>query len=404
LEQVNQSKRRSGVWLRRMFAVSLVTALGVVLAPDWAGVDPPEPLAPSFARPLAPRSAGRYEPAPLQVVPAEPVPMVQAEPVQIEPVESFEIEPVESFEIEPVESFEIEPVEPVQLEPVEPVEQIELAAIEQSPYVEELMLDPEASWAGPSPESSPSGGTTSLDCLIEPYHLVDVGSSVTGLIEAIQVERADRVEQGEVLVELDAGVERAAVDLARARARMDSDLKALEARTKLGTRKSERARTLHSKQALSLDLREEVETEAEVTRLEFERARDERRLASLQLRQAEEVLARRTIRSPIRGVVVARLMEPGERVEDETILRVAQVDPLRVEALLPSALYGSVKPGMRAAITPEIPGDEVYVAEVAIVDPLIDAASGTFGVRLELPNPDQAIPGGLHCQVRFLDE
>ena len=34
----------------------------------------------------------------------------------------------------------------------------------------------------------------------------------------------------------------------------------------------------------------------------------------------------------------------------------------------------------------------------------IDAASGTFGVRLELPNPEQAIPGGLHCQVRFLAE
>jgi hypothetical protein len=42
------------------------------------------------------------------------------------------------------------------------------------------------------------------------------------------------------------------------------------------------------------------------------------------------------------------------------------------------------------------------VATVKIVDRVIDARSGTFGVRLELPNSDYTIPSGLHCQVRFL--
>ena len=71
---------------------------------------------------------------------------------------------------------------------------------------------------------------------------------------------------------------------------------------------------------------------------------------------------------------------------------------------MPSAMFGTIKLGMKAAVEPEFPGDQVYVATVTIVDRVIDAASGTFGVRLELPNADQAIPGGLHCQVRFLDE
>ncbi len=42
------------------------------------------------------------------------------------------------------------------------------------------------------------------------------------------------------------------------------------------------------------------------------------------------------------------------------------------------------------------------IATIAVVDPVIDAASGTFNVRLDLPNPDGAIPGGLHCTVKFL--
>jgi membrane fusion protein (multidrug efflux system) len=38
---------------------------------------------------------------------------------------------------------------------------------------------------------------------------------------------------------------------------------------------------------------------------------------------------------------------------------------------------------------------------VTIVDQVFDAASGTIGIRLELPNSDYALPAGLKCQVRF---
>jgi len=95
-------------------------------------------------------------------------------------------------------------------------------------------------------------------------------------------------------------------------------------------------------------------------------------------------------------------MTPGERVDEEVILRVAQLDPLLVEVTLPSARFGSIQPGTKAAIEPEGPGNDVYVATVSLLDRVIDPASGTFGVRLELPNPDSAIPSGLHCRVRFL--
>jgi multidrug efflux pump subunit AcrA (membrane-fusion protein) len=59
---------------------------------------------------------------------------------------------------------------------------------------------------------------------------------------------------------------------------------------------------------------------------------------------------------------------------------------------------------MRASVEPEFPVEASVIATVSIVDPVIDAASGTFSVRLDLPNPDGQIPGGLHCTVKFLDE
>ena len=255
----------------------------------------------------------------------------------------------------------------------------------------------------PKSQAETADNTDVLDCLIEPYQMVDIGSPVIGLLDSVLVDRSDRVEKGQPLAELESAVERATLDLARARAEMDGQERAREASVALGRNKETRARRLYEKSVVSLDLREEAETAARLARLELQQAREERRLASLQLTQAEEVLRRRTIRSPVSGVVVERLMAPGERVDEEVIMRVAQIDPLRVEVTLPAARFGSVRPGMRAAIEAEVPSDQVFVASVAIVDPLVDAASGTFGIRLDLPNPDHAIPSGLHCRVRFLE-
>jgi RND family efflux transporter MFP subunit len=263
---------------------------------------------------------------------------------------------------------------------------------------------PESHASGDAGVESEAGGPATLECIIEPNQVVAIGSPVVGRIESLHVERSDLVEAGQPLVDLDSSVEVAAVAVARARAQMDGQVLSREAAAELDARKENRANKLYERNVLSLDLKEEAETQAALAEFELQQAREVRRLASLELIQAHAMLKRRTIRSPVSGVVVDRLMSPGEVVDEETILRVAEIDPLRVEVILPSVMYGSIEPGDRAAITPDVPGDQVHVASVTIVDRVIDAASGTFAVRLELPNPDHTIPGGLHCQVRFLDE
>ena len=48
------------------------------------------------------------------------------------------------------------------------------------------------------------------------------------------------------------------------------------------------------------------------------------------------------------------------------------------------------------------PAGAVYRGKVVIVDEVIDAASGTFGVRIELVNSSSRVSAGVNCQVRFL--
>lgn len=255
----------------------------------------------------------------------------------------------------------------------------------------------------PAAEASPDAPTVDgYDCIIEPSEQVVVGTAETGVLAALLADRSHVVEAGQVVAELESGVEEAAVAMARARAQMDAGIQARKASFEQQGRRERRASNLFLGSVLSADAREQAETDTRIAALEVEEAVEEQRLARLSLSRAEGELARRQIRTPISGVVVERLKSRGEVVKEEGILRVAKIDPLWVEVVMPAGLFGSVKAGMRAEVAPEPPSEGSFVATVGVVDGVIDPASSTFGVRLELSNPDHRIPSGLHCQVRFL--
>ena len=83
-------------------------------------------------------------------------------------------------------------------------------------------------------------------------------------------------------------------------------------------------------------------------------------------------------------------------------MKVAQIHPLRVEVIAPVTLFGKITFDTLAEILPEATVNGTYTAKVTVVDRVVDAASGTFGVRLDLPNPNYRLPAGLKCKVRFL--
>lgn len=221
---------------------------------------------------------------------------------------------------------------------------------------------------------------SSLDCLIEPSIDVKLGSPVDGVIADIRVDRGATVRRGQPLVLLNSQLEAAAVDSARGKA-------------EFAKRKAERNDELYKQQLISVQERDQLETEA--------------RLAVLELREREANLRLRTISSPIDGVVVDRLMAPGDQISRAggAILRLMRIDPLYVEVVAPAALFGRIRVGASAQVTPDgLSQQKPYAAKVSVIDRVIDAASGTFRVRLELRNPNHAIPAGLRCRIEGLGE
>jgi len=240
-----------------------------------------------------------------------------------------------------------------------------------------------------------------FDCLIKPHMVVDVSTREEGIVEEILVERGDLIEQGQVLARLDAEVEEAAVELARGRTRMQAEIEEKRTNLAFAKRQLERIDELYEKKVTSFHAQDEASTQAALAESQLRQAQQRERISKLELQRATKLLKRRTIHSPVKGVVLERMLSPGESVEDRPIMRVAQINIINVEVIIPVKHFGSVDIGMQAEVIPKYPGATARIATVTVVDRVVDAASNTFGVRLELPNPDHKIPGGVRCSIQF---
>ncbi len=249
--------------------------------------------------------------------------------------------------------------------------------------------------------AAPAQAQQPLGCLIEPDYVAEVGSQVVGVIESMKVERGQRVRKGDVIALLRADVERAAVGVARSRSEAVADIQAAAANAAFGKQRLDRAKDLLEKKFISDQAYDQLRAEAEVAEQKLAQAKEQRRLSQRELELASSQLAMRTVRSPVNGIIAERYMATGERIEEKPMVRIAVVDPLRVQVIAPSSMYGRIQMGSSASIFPELADTTPVLARVILIDKLLDSASNTFRVTLKLPNPGNALPAGLRCRADF---
>jgi len=239
------------------------------------------------------------------------------------------------------------------------------------PSSPDASLPPLTGGTGASADS-PSGP---FACLIEPFQVSEVGSPSAGVLARVLVQRGDTVKQGQVVAELNTSVDVATLELRRAEsAYLD--------------RVVNRNEDLFKRNLLPANDYDEIVSRS--------------RQAQLQVALQQAVLAERSIRSPFDGVVAERYAGPGDRINDNKIVKLAQIDPLLVKVVLPDSVYGQIKSGANASVSvnPAI-SKKPLRATVWRIDRVMDAASGTFTVLLKVDNKNNAIPAGIRCSIGF---
>ena len=198
---------------------------------------------------------------------------------------------------------------------------------------------------------------------------------VSGEVMKLDKHAGDTVQAGEAILELDSRDAELAVELAKVRVQ--------EAELAL-----DRSRQLMERNVNSAAKVPDARTVLERTKIE--------------LRQAEEALAKRTLRAPFDGVLGIPKVEKGDRVTPTTsIITVDDRSELVVEIEVPEEFLSHIEPGQSVkAETPSFPS-RPFSGTVERIDSRVMPTSRTVMVRAALPNPRDLLRPGMSFAVEL---
>lgn len=119
-----------------------------------------------------------------------------------------------------------------------------------------------------------------------------------------------------------------------------------------------------------------------------------------------------TIRSPINGVVLEKLVDPNELVAPQSfggtrgpstaLIAVADPQDLQVEIDLNEADLSKISLKQKCRVSPEAYLDKTYEGYVAEIAPEANRAKGTLQIKVQIRNPDKFLTPELSAKVEFL--
>ncbi len=202
---------------------------------------------------------------------------------------------------------------------------------------------------------------------LEAENEVEIVARVSAPVVELKVEEGDVVARGQLMARLDESE-------LEAQARM-SEAAFNEARLAF-----ERAERLRLEQLISPEAYEQALSRHDTARAQHTADR-------LQLGYAE-------VRAPFAGVVVARYVDPAQQVAPGTALfRLSDFEPLLCPIQVPERDLGKVRLGQPAYLTLETWPGERFAAEVLRIRPVVDAATGTVRVTLQVRREPRLTPG-----------
>jgi len=199
---------------------------------------------------------------------------------------------------------------------------------------------------------------------------IAITSKLTERVERVRFESGQRVEAGQVLVDLDVGGDVADLDAARTAAR--------EAQ-----RQFDRQRELADRQLIS------------TSQLDAQRAVRDAAQAAVQ--QAAARVADRVIVAPFAGVLGLREVSPGQLLQPGTpITTLDAVDTMEVDFAIPEVQLRRIAAGQRVEARSDAWPGEAFRGSVISVDTRVDVATRSVTVRAAVENPDgRLLPGML---------
>jgi RND family efflux transporter MFP subunit len=238
---------------------------------------------------------------------------------------------------------------------------------------------------------------------LKPKEQVDVTSKVTGRVERLTVQVGDLVRRGQLIAELeDAELEQ---QVRRSEAAREVARATVEQRNaELGNAKADagRAKQLFEQGLLARQDYEARLTAYRVFQAQVSLANAQTEQADAEVRELNIQRSQMKIVAPMSGYVAQRFVDVGAVISPSTpILRLVNLSTMVTVANVPERDVSKLRLGSRATVVVDAFGDNRFEGKIARIAPVLDAATRTALVEVEIPNPEGALRAEMFARVKL---
>jgi macrolide-specific efflux system membrane fusion protein len=253
---------------------------------------------------------------------------------------------------------------------------------------------------------------------LQPYQLVSVGAQVSGQIQTLHVALGDRVHKGDLIAEIDPSTQQNALDDAKASlANVKAQRAAKEAVLKEAKLTYARQQRMHKLNASAQEDLESAEATLNQTKAEIAALDAQIEQAKIAVDTAQIDLGYTKILAPMDGTVVSTPVKAGQTVNavqtTPTIIKLARLDKMTVEAQVSEADVIRVKPGQDVYFTILGDPDTRYRAKLRSIEPApeqidteddITDSDGAiyYNALFDVPNPDRRLRIWMTAEVTIV--
>jgi RND family efflux transporter MFP subunit len=240
---------------------------------------------------------------------------------------------------------------------------------------------------------------------LAPYQAVDLHARVSGYVEQVHVDRGSVVKRGQALVELRAPEVTAQVAEAESKVQV-IDAQRSEAEAKLASAQATYERMAAAAKTPGAVAGNEVvvaQKSVEAAKALVNSLERSKRSAEASAEAIRELRAYLKITAPFDGIVTERNVHPGALASASSgpLLRIEQVNRLRLVVAVPEAEAGSIVRGGRVTFTVPAYAGETFSGVVARIPRSLDSKTRTMPVEADVVNSNRRLAPGMYAQVSW---
>jgi HlyD family secretion protein len=230
---------------------------------------------------------------------------------------------------------------------------------------------------------------------------VSVVPRVGGRMQEISVRLGDRVNRGQRIAKIEDFELVEQVKQAEAAQEVSkATIRQREADLQLAETNAERSRNLFARQLLPKQTLDDTEARYQAAVAQLDLARAQATQSNARLDELRITLANTIITSPVNGFVARRAADPGAFVsQNAPIVDVVDISRVRLVANVVEKDLKEIRAGDQASVEVDAFPGEMFMGRIARVAPVLDPATRTAPIEIEIPNGDYRLKPGMYARI-----